>query len=729
LSEIDAAARVGESLRQRWKIFTFSGPMDLQTAGVIEVLAGRSMTLDGLQRVGVFSRGILGIPHLAQFLRCGELVYKPSKTDARSLSAIVGWGHKPTARAARDFAREQGVPYLALEDGFLRSVGLGGSEPPLSLVLDDSGIYYDAGGPSRIELLLAHEPRLSEDSALLARASRLRKRIVETGVSKYNQGSDTLPTELLDSQPYVLLVDQTFDDASVALGLADEESFERMLQAARSEHPGARLVIKVHPDTLAGKKGGYLARRRREAELLLVAENICPQRMLAHARHVYVCTSQLGFEALLAGVPVTCFGAPFYAGWGLTDDRKSVERRGRPCTLDALVAAALILYPRYRDPISAEPCEAEVVLEHLALQRRRQAENHRRFVCFGFSYWKRPFVRRYLAAPGGEVRFVRSPKQARDLESVTAVVWASRSTPALAAWAGEARVPLWNMEDGFLRSVGLGSDLTAPGSLVLDRAGIYYDPRTPSELETLLQEAEFSAEELARAASLRRLLLASGISKYNATGPGTLDVTAAGNRRVLLVVGQVDDDASVRYGSSGDVKGNLSLLSAVRKACPDAFIFYKPHPDVLSGNRRGALAPTGALPWDALIEQVPLATCLATVHEVHTLTSLVGFEALLRGLSVVTYGSPFYAGWGLTTDRAPQARRTRRLTLDELTAGVLLRYPRYYSWTARAFCTPEQLVLELSRAKARGAGRPPPKLLRKAQSIAIAAREWLLDGR
>ncbi|HWA73939.1 MAG TPA: capsular polysaccharide biosynthesis protein [Polyangiaceae bacterium] len=686
------------------------------------------MTLEDLQRVGVFSRGIARIPRLPAFLGCGEIVPNPSSSEARSLSAVAGWGHKPTARAAREFARTHGVPYLALEDGFLRSVGLGGSEPPLSLVLDDLGIYYDAGGPSRIEQLLAEEPRLLEDSALLARANRLRKRLVETGVSKYNQGKDALPAELQGSEPYVLVADQTFDDASVSLGLASAESFERMLAAARTEHPGARLVIKVHPDTLAGKKRGYLARRPPDPDTLVIAENITPQRMLAGARHAYVCTSQLGFEALLSGVPVTCFGAPFYAGWGLTDDRQNVARRGRKLTIDALAAAALLLYPRYVHPISGEPCEAEEVLEHLALQRTVLAENRRRFVCFGFSSWKRPFVRRYLAAPGGEVRFVRSPRQVAETEGVTAVVWASRSTPAIQSWARQARVPLWNMEDGFLRSVGLGSDLTAPGSLVLDRQGIYYDPRSPSELEVLLQSAEFSVQELERAATLRRLILSTGISKYNSAGPASLNLEAAGARKIVLVVGQVDDDASVRYGSTGAVKGNLSLLAAVRSACPDAFVLYKPHPDVLSGNRRGALAPEGAPPWDSLIGQVPLSACLSAVHEVHTLTSLVGFEALLRGLPVVTYGTPFYAGWGLTTDRAPQARRTRRLSLDELTAGVLLRYPRYYSWPAHAFCTPEQLVLQLAREAAQNTGRRPPKLLRKAQSLATAAREWLRFG-
>src|SRR6185436_7401251 len=143
---------------------------------------------------------------------------------------------------------------------------------------------------------------------------------------------------------------------------------------------------------------------------------------------------QLGFEGLLAGVKVTCFGQAFYAGWGLTDDRQSVPRRSRRLSIEQLVAGALLLYPRYRHPLRKERCDAEQVLEHLALQRRLFAENRRNFVCFDMSYWKRPFVRRYLRAPGRKVRFAASPSEVDALDTaqpLTAVVWASRKTPDL----------------------------------------------------------------------------------------------------------------------------------------------------------------------------------------------------------------------------------------------------------------------------------------------------------
>ncbi|HVY31785.1 MAG TPA: hypothetical protein VHB79_34855 [Polyangiaceae bacterium] len=681
-----------------------------------------------LGTVGVFAPGLLRARGLSRWIGAERIRFWPTGATARQLDAIAGWGHKPTAARAREYAQRHGLPYLALEDGFLRSVGLGGQrEPPLSLIVDGRGIYYDARSPSGLEELLQNDARL-EDAALLARAARFRERLVETGVSKYNHAPDELPPELErdGGDGLVVIADQTYDDASVVGALADAQTFERLLERALDEHPGERVVVKVHPATVAGKKRGYLAGRR-DSRIALMSADVNPQALLRRTKHLYVVSSQLGFEGLLAGTQVTCFGQGFYAGWGLTVDEQACPRRSRKLSLEQLVAGALLLYPRYRHPLRAEPCEAETVLEHLALQRRMFAENRRDWVCLGMSYWKRPFVRRFLRSPGRRVRFVQSTSELTRLPAgreLTAVVWASKKTPEVTRWAESARVPLWQMEDGFLRSAGLGSDLTAPGSLVLDAEGIYYDPSRPSALERVLQTAEFSAEELQRASRLRSSIVQGRISKYNLPAAEALRLGAAPGQRVLLVPGQVADDASVRLGTQ-HVGDNLELLRAVRQQHPDAYILYKPHPDVLSGNRQGGLHGVEDPPWNQVIGQVPLAACLDLAHEVHTMTSLVGFEALLRDLPVVTYGQPFYAGWGLTRDHAPLARRTRRLSLDELVAGTLLRYPRYFSWSARCFVSAEDKVAELARASGeRFLPQRLPRLAIKASSLLRSGIEW-----
>lgn len=287
----------------------------------------------------------------------------------------------------------------------------------------------------------------------------------------------------------------------------------------------------------------------------------------------------------------------------------------------------------------------------------------------GFSLRKRSLVRQFL--PECSVRFVGSVEDVPDGAAVLA--WGSVPVEHAAARGWH----VIRMEDGFLRSVGLGADLVAPLSWVVDTTGIYYDATGRSDLEALLQSGNFDGRALARAAACREAIVAGGITKYNVGRGGWR--RPAGRARAVLVPGQVEQDASIRFGSPV-VRGNVELLRAVRAACPDAWVVYKPHPDVASGLRRRGADEEHARRWcDEVVEDVDIASLLEQVDEVHTMTSLAGFEALLRGRHVVTHGKPFYAGWGLTEDRLAIARRTRRLTLDELVAGALLLYPRYLS--------------------------------------------------
>jgi capsular polysaccharide export protein len=261
--------------------------------------------------------------------------------------------------------------------------------------------------------------------------------------------------------------------------------------------------------------------------------------------------------------------------------------------------------------------------------------------------------------------------------------------------AAQQNIPLWRMEDGFLRSVGLGSDLIAPVSLVLDRQGIYFDPAQPSELENILQHQVFLPQELALARRLRENIVSLGLSKYNVGQSQRLSHGASVNQRVILVPGQVEDDASIERGCA-DIRSNAGLLRAVRAQAPDAWIIYKPHPDVLSGNRDGVRGTDQNAGYDQLVTDIGIVQCLEAADEVHTMTSLVGFEGLLRGKRVVTYGLPFYAGWGLTTDRHTLERRTRKLALDELVAGSLIRYPRYLDLATGRFTTAETALADLA---------------------------------
>lgn len=303
----------------------------------------------------------------------------------------------------------------------------------------------------------------------------------------------------------------------------------------------------------------------------------------------------------------------------------------------------------------------------------------------GFSWRKRRLLKRFT--PGCDLRFVRDASQLAP--DVQLLLWGSAPLPH----GTPDSVKVIRVEDGFLRSVGLGADLIRPLSWIVDGRGIYYDANRPSDLEVLLQDGVFDAALLNRAAAFRRNLVESRLSKYNLAAPPWRPPARAG--QVVLVPGQVETDASIMYGAL-DIRTNMDLLRAVRSARPDAWLVYKPHPDVVAGLRRaGAQDAAAATLCNEILLHAEMAQLLDQVDEVHVMTSLTGFEALLRGKRVYCYGQPFYAGWGLTQDRHPQARRTRHLSVDELTAAALIEYPVYASLESGQICSPEQALKEL----------------------------------
>lgn len=693
--------------------------------------------------IGVVSRGILRIPFLEVFLSEQVCVLRYPVIHS-GVNAIAGWGRKHTAEKAIGLAKASNLTYVALEDGFLRSVGLG-QDAPLSIVVDNEGIYYDATRPSQLESFIDTDV----DQTQAERARVLLNRWRASRVSKYNHLRDhngALPAR------YVLVADQTFGDASIQYGLADPQSFQRMLQAALDENPDCAVVLKIHPDVFAGKKRGHfdVAEVSRNPRVRVLAEDVHPVGLIEHAEAVYVVTSQMGFEGLLWGKRVRTFGMPFYAGWGLTEDELPAPERRKPVPLENLVHAALVEYPRYIDPETGKRCEVERLIEWMGLQRRMRERFPAEVYAVGFSRWKKPIVRSYFQ--GSTVKFVR--RASKVPAGAMVVVWGKGDFGAphpspLPEGEGTGEHEVVRLEDGFLRSVGLGADLITPLSWVMDRRGIYYDATRPSDLEHLLQNHVFDDALRARARRLREAIVAHGLTKYNvgagawvrpelrgaggenaaSVGRGAADGSRfpcpgplperEGAKRVILVPGQVENDASIRYGAAG-VRTNLGLLQAVRKANPDAYVVYKPHPDVIAGLRKAGAGEDEAARWcDEIVEDIPMQVMLDAVDEVHVITSLAGFEALLRGRKVTCYGNPFYAGWGLTHDVAPLARRTRRLSLDELVAGTLILYPTYVSRTTGRFTTPERALEELLAWREQGRSEMP--LWRKGLRMILRA--------
>ncbi len=686
------------------------------------------------------------MPQLASFLPEVEEIClaRPGLLKrAPEVDLMLGWGHRPTAAVAARLAKQRGLPLWTLEDGFLRSVWLGrDGAPTLSMVVDDEGIFFDARRSSRLERMLLNadawrNPDLRDEADAVLAALRSHK------LSKYNTAPPGDLSHLADGgRPLVLLLDQAGNDQAIPGACASAETFRRMLKAARAENPDAELLVKTHPDALAGHRPAHFRPEDLPENTVLLAEAINPWSLLDLVDKVYVVSSLMGFEALMAGREVHCFGVPFYSGWGLTRDcaegaaaEAALTRRssakGKLDLLD-LMAAAYLRYSRYADPITRETLTCLQAIDRLASWRDTLEARRGKVLCVGFTRWKWPIMRRALAASPRDVSFVSFEKlAAADVSKIDRMaVWGMPTKPQMVDLDAKER-PLIHVEDGFLRSIGLGSDLTRPASLSVDELSLYYDATKPTRMERIILETEFDQALVERAERLRQKVLSARLTKYNIADPDLPDIKQeAAGRRIILVPGQVPKDASITYGLVS-VPDNRALLAGVRQENPEAFIVYKEHPDLISGNRKGRMEPDEVMQHcDLFLEKGPILDLMDLADEVQVISSLSGFEALMRDKPVTCWGVPFYAGWGLTRDKVTVERRTRVLTLQELIAAALLLYPTYMDTVTLLPAEPEEAIQRLIERRDRGErswGTSGPRIVRQARRLyryLQAAREF-----
>jgi capsular polysaccharide export protein len=236
--------------------------------------------------------------------------------------------------------------------------------------------------PNALETLIvgrAGDPdRAAHDAAPALHAIR------DLGLSKYAETDPTARDRLLRAAERarpVIVVDQTSGDAAVSGAGANRDTFRTMLIAAVEENPDNPVLIKTHPETRLGKKAGHfdaaLVAEARAASAAVeeaaasgrlgaLTGAVAPRDVAEAAHRVYVVSSLLGFEALVAGAAVTVFGQSFYAGWGLTDDRAPAVARRTPAPLVSLAAAAYRDYAVYLSPTDRRPCDLEEAVEWLA---------------------------------------------------------------------------------------------------------------------------------------------------------------------------------------------------------------------------------------------------------------------------------------------------------------------------------------------------------------------------
>lgn len=413
---------------------------------------------------------------------------------------------------------------------------------------------------------------------------------------------------------------------------------------------------------------------------------------------------ELALIASLAGRQTRTFGDGKFA---VGADERALES----------TVASLISDFSYACPFSGEAVAPGRAIELLSDWRRLIDRNRTISTVLGIAGWKRPTVDPMLwdgiSLPQHSGSF---PATSRDGAVIAA--WKSRTPAAALDRISQAGMHVVEIEDGMIRGRGLGANCVPPLSIVVDFSGIYFDPAQSSDLEQFLETGNLDEALIERAAQLRRIIVDAGISKYD--GGAADNVSSAGGKRVL-VLGQVEDDRSVLNGGQGQT--NLSLLMRARELEPDAWIIFRPHPDVEAGHRKGHIPDHRALEFANEIERRgSVISLIGSVDAVHCITSLGGFEALLRGKHVTAHGVPFYAGWGLTTDLGPiPPRRTRQRSLDELVAATLILYPTYFDPVTRLPCPPEVLVSRIARGE--GGVAAPLAWLRSSQGkLKVALR-------
>jgi Capsule polysaccharide biosynthesis protein len=297
-----------------------------------------------------------------------------AKEASRHRTLVLGFGLGPTGQLGQDIAKHLGMTYMSVEYGLISSCHLPSERQfNFSLQLDDIGAFFDSEHRSRLEMIL-DAGFGAETSALTARARAFMNTVLAHNITKYNNAPQMLlPARKANEAgkiPHrILIIDQTSGDLSIKYGQCETHSFQDMLEHAmdRARTEGAEVFFKPHPETMAGAKGANfeIDALRRRAGLVVLEENANIMSLMPQVDEVYVMVSGVGFEALMAGKTVRCFGVPFYAARGLTIDMVQPSRPRRPLSIEELVAGVFLQYHQFYDPDSKEPTTPEAALEGL----------------------------------------------------------------------------------------------------------------------------------------------------------------------------------------------------------------------------------------------------------------------------------------------------------------------------------------------------------------------------
>ena len=306
-------------------------------------------------------------------------------------------------------------------------------------------------------------------------------------------------------------------------------------------------------------------------------------------------------------------------------------------------------------------------------------------IAVGFSIWKEPFIRAFFknkivffANDKKKINFIR---RLLSNHSIIFVIWSFKDE-SLSLDAKLFRgFQVYRIEDGFIRSIGKGADHHHPWSLCFDKTGMYFDGSKSSDFENLCNmfHEHDHPKAMKEADANQRMILDLSINKYNIRST-VQDINLPQYcKGAVLVLGQIEDDQSIIRNQNA-ISTNWKLIKRAIKDNPGKKIYFKQHPDCLGCSPRSGFVDIHAN--DRVVEidhAISITDAIVAVDTVYTISSLGGFEALMHGKKVVTFGCPFYAGWGLTKDYVVFKRRKRTLTVRQLFCISYILYPTYFN--------------------------------------------------
>ena len=309
---------------------------------------------------------------ISTFGNFGKTLNKNTKEKFSGVDVFLIWGLQTSKAKERQksFATSLRKLNLFVEDGFIRSMGLGVlGDPGNSVILDDISPHFDGKTENRLQKLINQETNLN--LIQLERSKKLIHKITSLKISKYNHA----PIEKIKigtpGKPKILLIDQRFGDFSVSYGMGDEKTFENMLFVAVTKYPDYEIVVKLHPDATSGIKSSYFSKSILDKfssykNIITIGFDINPYSLFEEVEKVFVCSSGVGFEALMAKKEVHCFGMPFYANRGLTTDYQEVSYRTKKVSLETLFYYAYLYLSKYVNPDNGQRCSLEELVDIFA---------------------------------------------------------------------------------------------------------------------------------------------------------------------------------------------------------------------------------------------------------------------------------------------------------------------------------------------------------------------------